>query len=324
MQNKQLILAFFLSLSCSNSATIAAENAGVVAQQGLKALQAKKYKEANQFFARAALLNPRDASYQYYASLSAFQAGDNKTGRAALSRLFLTQTSHSPYMNPALELQKRYGVNAHAYYALKNGMHTVWSRKQMPIKIYISNGLALPEAYRGKNLNVQQLSELQDWLRKPGAVQSLKACPGYQSGFANQVRSGLGEWNWAMQERVLTFQFVSSPADANILIFWSASFPQQGQAGQTLYMVRNTESRPVIIELRTDFSPYSSAVASQSIRNAAAHEFGHAIGIQCHSPSGSDLMTNWQHWSEGSSYHISENDKETLRALYSVAPHQTF
>jgi len=324
MKIKQALLATLLTLACGTSATLAAENAGTLAQQGLKALQAKKYKEANQFFARAAILKPRDASYQYYASLSAFQAGDTQTGKAALSRLFLTQTNHSPYMNPALELQKRYGVNAHAYYALKNGMHTIWSRRQMPLKIYISNGLALPDAYRGKNLNVQQLSQLQDWLQKPGAVQSLKTCPGYSSAFATQAKTGLGEWTWAMQERIITFQFVNNPIGANILVFWSPSFPQLSQAGQTLYMVGNTGTRPVIIELRTDFSPYSNAVAGQSIRNAAAHEFGHAIGIQCHSPSSSDLMTNWQHWSEGASYHISENDKETLRALYSVAPHQTF
>ncbi len=324
MKIKQVLLATFLSVILGTNASMAAENAGAVAQQGLSALKAKRYKEANKYFAKAALLNPRDASYQYYASLSAFQAGDTQTGRAALSRLFLTQTSHSPYMNPALELQKRYGVNAHSYYALKNGMHTVWSRRQMPLKIYISNGLALPEAYRGKNLNVPQLNELQDWLKKPGAIQSLKLCPGYQSGFASQVKSGLGEWSWAMQERIITFQFVNNPVGANILVFWSPSFPQPSQAGQTLYLVRNTETRPVIIELRTDFSPYSSAVASQSIRNAAAHEFGHAIGIQCHSPSSGDLMANWQYWSEGSSYHITENDKETLRALYSVQPHQTF
>lgn len=324
MKIKQALLATLLTFVCGSSVVTAAESAGALSQQGLKAYKAKQFKEANKLFARAALLNPRDASLQYYASLSAFQAGDTQTGKASLSRLFLSQTSHSPYMNPALELAKRYGVNAHSYYALKNGMHTIWSRRQMPLKIYISNGLALPDAYRGKNLSVQQLSDLQDWLRKPGAVQSLKQCPGYQSGFATQVKSGLGEWNWAMQERIITFQFVNNPLDANILVFWSPGFPQPSQAGQTLYMVRNTESRPVIIELRTDFSPYSSAVAGQSIRNAAAHEFGHAIGIQCHSPSGKDLMSNWQYWSEGSSYHITENDKETLRALYSVTPTQTF
>lgn len=324
MKIKRILLATILSVLSGTQVSFAAESAATVAQEGLKAMKAKQYKEANKYFAKAAILNPRDASYQYYASLSAFQAGDKQTGKAALSRLFMTQTSHSPYMNPALELKQRYGVNAHAYYALKNGMHTIWSLRQMPLKIYVSNGLALPEAYRGKNLNVPQLTELQDWLRKPGAIQSLKQCPGYQSGFANQVKSGLSEWNWAMQERIITFQFVENPVGANILVFWSPGFPQPSQAGQTLYLVRNTETRPVIMELRTDFAPYSSAVASQSIRNAAAHEFGHAIGIQCHSPSSRDLMANWQYWSEGASYHITENDKETLRALYSVQPHQTF
>lgn len=307
--------------------SLAAEDAGTLAQKGLKAMKAQNFKEAEKLLNRAATLNSREPSYQYYASLSAYQAGNTNAGNAALQRLFLTQTEHSPYSNPARELLKRYGSgypNNHAYYVMKNGMLTSWKKSQMPLKVYISNGLALPEAYRGKVLNVQQLSELQDWLRKPGAVNTLQLCPAYQSQFAAQVKSGFSEWSWAIQERILSFQYVNDPRGANIMVFWSPRFPTPGQAGQTLYVVTPGESRPVIMELRTDFSPYSSAVASQSIRNAAAHEFGHALGIQCHSPVGSDLMFNWQHWSDKATYRISHNDKETLRALYSVTPHQNF
>lgn len=330
MQFMRLILAplsTIIAIPLTFLPSLGAEDAGKLAQQGLKALQAKNYKEADKLLSRAATLNSRDPGYQYYSSLAAYQAGNAQGGKAALSRLFLSQTEHSPYCNPARELHKRYvggSMNNHAYYVMKNGMLTSWSRKQMPLKVYISNGLALPEAYRGKTLNVQQLSELQEWLKKPGAINTLQLCPGYQSQFATQAKSGISEWSWAVQERIVTYQFVNDPRGANVMIFWAPRFPSSSQAGQTLYLVSSGESRPVIMELRTDFSPYSTAVASQSIRNAAAHEFGHALGIQNHSPFGGDLMYNWQFWSEKSTYRISENDKETLRALYSVTPHQNF
>ncbi len=322
------IVSTALNLSISSmSALMAAEDAGQLAQQGLKALQAKNYKEAQNYLTQAATLNSREPSYQYYLSLAAYQAGDKKAGKAALSRLFLTQTQYSKYMNPARELHKKYGNNmkdSRSYYAAKDGMITTWHRRQMPLKIYISNGLTLPSPYGTKFLNLQELSELQEWIKKPGAVASLKTCSGYQPGYASQVRSALGEWSFANQERIITYQVVNNPVGANIMVFWAPKFVNSDRGGQTEYSVHPGETRPVIIKLRVDYSPLPSSNFSQYVRNAAAHELGHALGIQSHSNLGGDLMGPTQNFQKGAISHISENDKETLRALYSVAPHQNF
>lgn len=328
MQTKQSFLVALAVLTGFVLPVLAADNPSELAQQGLQALKARQYKEAQKYLCQAAALNPRDTSYQYYSALASFQAGDTKSGKAALNRLFIFLTTYSPYWKPAMELHKKYGNQGkdnRAYFALKDGMLTNWSRREMPLRVYISNGLALPPAYSGVSLGVPKLIELQNWLRRPGSVQSLKQCRSYQPGFASQAKSGISKWNWAQQERLVTFQFVNDPSTANIFVFWAPKLPQAGQAGQTLYLVKPGETRPVIIELRTDYTFDKLASAGPSVRNSAAHEFGHALGIQNHSGLRGSIMGSRQHWTEHDpDEQVSEDDKDTLRAIYSMAPHQTF
>jgi predicted Zn-dependent protease len=72
----------------------------------------------------------------------------------------------------------------------------------------------------------------------------------------------------------------------------------------------NIAQKPIVIELSTIINN-----TNEKLRGAAAHEFGHALGIKAHSPYREDLM-----YIDRVVNDLSSGDRATLHYLYSKQP----
>ena len=83
-----------------------------------------------------------------------------------------------------------------------------------------------------------------------------------------------------------------------------------GPVGDVIAGRAEVIQNPVVIELATLINSSES-----KLRGAAAHEFGHALGIIKHSPFREDLM-----YVDRVVDDLSAGDRSTLRALYRTQP----
>ncbi|MGD9681077.1 MAG: matrixin family metalloprotease [Candidatus Obscuribacterales bacterium] len=279
------------------------------ALKGMALFNKGKYKEAYPLFVKAAGIDPRDPSIQYYLGISALYAEDPRRAQMAMTKVLLWTNDGNPYNRRAVEAAKQY----HWPQPWRNNLYR-WSEKAMPVKIYISDGRILPSQYVGHPLNPQSRQEIAELVRKPGYVERLPRVPAYNSGYRSDVISGLSIWEWARAEGFLSWKFINDPTKADIIVFW---WPGKGNLVQGFTNGPGGLNQPAIMQISI---PPDNYIISEKLRTVSGHEFGHAWGLE-HSPVKEHLMH-----SSGAmkaigpgryeAKRLAEEEKATLRALY--------
>ncbi len=315
------ILVLLLVLSAVPSAYAAdIDNqalANIEFAKGKKAYEAKKYKLAQPILAKAAALGSRDATIQYYLALAALQNADYETFKRALARIIVFRHPKRGIGWEAKTLLLRYFPNCEPFPCITGpGNLARFVRKDLPAKIYITPGLMLPVAYRGREglRPDEMMSLLKLFQQGTPFYQSLERDPGYCQSLASSVAAGLQQWEWARQEKILDYQIVSSPLNADVVVMWCPKL-ERDHAAFTQSMSSSHFGKKVVMQIAT--IPRNNDY--NFLQWTSAHEFGHCWGMSWHSTNPKDLMSDRANSVKPHGY-IGDNDKLTLRALYDIAP----
>lgn len=279
------------------------------ALKGMALFKKGKYKEAYPLFVKAAAIDPRDPSIQYYLGISSLYAEDSRRAQLALTKVIMWTTDGNPYNRLALEAARQYRWPV----PWRNNLYR-WSEKAMPLKIHITDGRILPSPYTGHPLTPQSRQEISALIRKPGSVERLPRVPDYSSGFASDLMAGLSIWDWARAEGILSWKFINDPRKADIIVFW---WPGTGNRVQGFTNGPGGLHEPVIMQVSI---PPDKYIISKKLQTLSGHEFGHAWGLE-HSPVKEHLMhSSGAMKSVGPGQYeskpLAEAEKATLRALY--------
>lgn len=200
-----------------------------------------------------------------------------------------------------------------------------WDNKKMPIKIWISPGLKLPEAPFDELTKVRP-DQVFEMLRSPEQEPfvGMETVRDWTEETNYQVATGIEQWRQFENEGLFSFGFVDDPRQAHVLVFFVDNFKDStGPGGNSVGGVTcaqlypyeqaqkiNIAQKPVVIELSTmvNYMP-------EKMIGSAAHEFGHALGIKEHSPYRDDIM-----YVNNVVNQLSPSDKSTIRFLYRSKP----
>ena len=214
-----------------------------------------------------------------------------------------------------------------------------WIREQMPLKVYVSHGLAIDgiidEQLGAPVCNVNNLDHwpdlVGDILSNEEQFQSLPVAQGFTEEHYQAAVQGINMWKPLEKEGLFSYVIVDDPSEADIYVFWNHHFvDKQGMAlfagdirGYTakrsfpykaIIAGGRADFKPVVILLRTT-EANGVPMPFAKMRSSAAHEFGHALGIEGHSRNPVDLMSIY--YGNGV---VSANDAATMRYLYRLTP----
>jgi predicted Zn-dependent protease len=207
-----------------------------------------------------------------------------------------------------------------------------WEPKKMPLKVWISPGLSLPDLSFSELQKVrpdqvyQMLVTQQDPQVNPNGDPffGLPVANGWTPDTNVQVQAGISEWSQFQNEGLFSFTFTDNPREAQIMVFFVDAFRDSTSPGGIMVggntcaqvyplaqaMSVNIQQKPVIIELSTLVNS-----TPEKMLGATAHEFGHALGIKAHSPYRDDIMHENRIVTQ-----LSPADKATIRRLYKSKP----
>jgi predicted Zn-dependent protease len=214
-----------------------------------------------------------------------------------------------------------------------------WLKEQMPLKVYVSHGITLDkiidEELGAPVCNVNNLPAWPDLAAKvletPNELQNQPVAEGFCPEHYEMAKQGINSWSRFEKEGLFSFQFTEDPSDADIYVFWVHHFVNhlglalfandiRGYTAKRSFWLRDILAgkrppfKPVVIMLRTTDSA-GNMMPLNWMRASAAHEFGHALGIEGHSGNPHDLMSIY--YGNGT---ISPNDAATIRYIYHIAP----
>jgi len=205
----------------------------------------------------------------------------------------------------------------------KDMVRVRWEKKSMPLLIWISPGLKLPDCSMSelKSTRVDYVTQL---LQNADPFAGITQAPAWSAQVNDQVAAGIEEWRQFENEGLFSFAFTDNPRNAHICVFFTDSFKDGNAPGgiaiggntcAQIYPIQlahsmNIRQKPVVIELSTLVNN-----TPQKMIGASAHEFGHALGIKAHSPYREDLM-----YADRVVDSLSEADKATIRWLYHRDP----
>ncbi len=195
--------------------------------------------------------------------------------------------------------------------------------KKMHLKVWISPGLKLPDVSFDELQSIR-VDEVKDLLNSPTPLQGLTVAPGWDEHTNDVVAAGIEQWQEFEKEGLFVIRFVDDPRQANILVFFTDSFKDTntvggvaigGNTSAQIYPIAQARSvnilqKPVVIELSTMVNR-----SDERMEGAAAHEFGHALGIKAHSDKRQDIM-----FADRIVMYLSPSDKATIRYLYHQPP----
>ncbi len=214
-----------------------------------------------------------------------------------------------------------------------------WLPEQMPLKVYVSPGQSI-EKIIDPNLgacafNVDSLDRWPDvaasLLQQPEQLAHLPRAAGFFQEYYQAAIDGINEWKPFEKEGLFSFVLTDNPSEADIYVFWVNHFVTKLGFGLLANDINGLTAKrsfhyneilagaqpafkPVVTLLRTT-NQRGDALSLCQIKSAAAHEFGHALGIEGHSTNPQDLMSVFY----GKGY-ISANDAATIRHLYHTTP----
>jgi hypothetical protein len=227
------------------------------------------------------------------------------------------------HLTPGLDRPKT--ANVSVYDPSEAGLGLVrWEPRSMPILVWISPGLELPECSLAQ-IKDTRVDLVYQMLKSPGdPFAGLKQAPGWTTERNYQVAAGFEEWRQFEGEGLFNFLFTDDPKEANVFVFFVDTFldgsaPGGVNVGGNTTAKVNTPAKahsgqipklPVVIELSTLVNG-----TPEKMIGAAAHEFGHALGIKAHSPYRDDIM-----YVDRIVDQLSPADKATIRWLYHQHP----
>lgn len=166
------------------------------------------------------------------------------------------------------------------------------------------------------------------WKHFPIKLFLISAPVSYFGRMQAEIRDGFEVWSKVSQGKI-TFQFVDSPADADIVMGWTTSIrnlKNQKESGETNvdYGSTGTERRTLknpgdIHHARITFVVVDKNLRAWrpgDLRPVAIHEIGHALGLMGHSQSPRDIM----YYMKNSVSKPSARDVKTLNLLYESVP----
>jgi predicted Zn-dependent protease len=198
-----------------------------------------------------------------------------------------------------------------------------WEANKMPLKVWISNGLKLPEVPFDQ-IQATRVDTVTQLVHADKPLDGLAAAPGWTDHTNDVVAAGIEEWREFENEGLFKFVYVDDPRTADIMVFFTDIFKDSDSPGGIavggvtsgqIYPIAQAHSmkirqKPIVIELSTSVNH-----TDERMYGAAAHEFGHALGIKAHSEKRQDIM-----FVDRVVTHLSPSDKATIRWLYHRQP----
>lgn len=225
---------------------------------------------------------------------------------------------------------------------VKGTQRSRWIADTMPFKVWMSHGQSMDTIANSEGVPVTNTSNTAGWgdaaiqlLQNPEQIGTLPMAQGYTDEQYQAAMEGINSWKPLENEKLFAFEFTDKPDEADVCVFWTHHFVDKHGLGlfendirgmtsrhllpvkqvmqalqsNNLEMVRRSR-KPVVILLRTTQSD-GQPMTQPRMRAASAHEFGHALGIDGHSPYPTDLMSVF--YGRGVQ---SPNDVATMRYLY--------
>ncbi len=214
-----------------------------------------------------------------------------------------------------------------------------WLPEQMPLKVYVSRGQSIENIVDPNSgelaFNVNNLDNWPDCianlLEQPEKLAQLPIAQGYFPEYYQAAIAGINEWKVFEREGIFSFVLTDDPGDADIYVFWVNHFVDKlglglfandyrGYTAKRSFWYKQilagaqAQFKPVITLLRTTNQRGEPRTIEQ-MKAAAAHEFGHVLGIEGHSNDPQDLMSLY--YGRGV---ISPSDAATVRHLYHLTP----
>jgi predicted Zn-dependent protease len=219
-----------------------------------------------------------------------------------------------------------------------NGVVIRWIPDQMPLKVYVAPGTTLDgiidPVLNASYTNVDNKDHWPDLVasvvQNPQQLQSLTTAEGYAPEHYQAAVAGINSW-LRVSNGKYSYEITQDPSDADIYVFWTNHFINKlgmalfendirGYTAKRSFPLRAIQSgkladfKPVVTLLRT-VDGAGNPLPSERMQASAAHEFGHALGIEGHSLNRVDLMSMF--YGHGV---ISANDAATIHYLYGLTP----
>ena len=224
-----------------------------------------------------------------------------------------------------------------------NGLTSRWIHEQMPFKVWMARGLSLDKIIDpASGAPVMNTANTAHWpdavinvMANQEQLNTLPIAELYSDQQYQAALQGITSWKALEKEGLYSFEITDNPEDADVYVFWTNHFVNKmglalfendirGLTARYLLPVRDVVAaiqrndletvrrsrKPVVILLRTAESD-GTPINLGKMKAAAAHEFGHALGIDGHSPFPGDLMSIY--YGRGV---ISPNDAATMRYVY--------
>ena len=149
-------------------------------------------------------------------------------------------------------------------------------------------------------------------------VEDGNTAEGFKPSFKEQVLSAFRSWQ-EKSNQLITFTFVDSPSDADIVVHWSIDLKAlvaAGEAGDCRMTLGTAGIKRAKITILTCPMPNSALPFNDAyVHWVAEHELGHALGLHAHSPSSKDIMYTTVTF-DIDRKDISPRDVATLKRMY--------
>jgi tetratricopeptide (TPR) repeat protein/predicted Zn-dependent protease len=167
-------------------------------------------------------------------------------------------------------------------HVLEGGRVTHWDLNRMPLRIFVADGSKIP---------------------------------GWKPNHTHVIAQAAGLWERA-SGGALRFVLVPQDKDADIIVRWTNAFSKHtpGRVGEHYYKIIGSTIINSEIKLSTALEGGKGFLTDEMLLQVAAHELGHALGLQGHSPYANDLMY-WQ-MNPKQTGRLSLRDVNTIRLLY--------
>lgn len=194
-----------------------------------------------------------------------------------------TKTLHNVALLQQAQLSNTRSAEGDNYlsHVIHNGKVIQWDLKRMPLKVY---------------------------------VQPASAISGWGSTHQAAVSKAMATWSQASKQK-LRFQLVQNPGQADIKVSWIKQL-DENRLGLSPFVSDGKRILQADVVLGV-MHPLSGGPMSESeLTSTAIHEFGHALGMQGHSPYPQDVMFFSVHPQQ--SPQLTDRDIKTFELLYAM------